>query len=81
MLEAVRLAPSAMNVQPWRVNIDHEGKAVFSSVTDNKYTMLDMGIALAHFVLMADSSGVAGRLVIPHHPISARIAEWMPGDK
>ena len=52
-----------------------------SPVTDNKYTMLDMGIALAHFVLMADSSGVAGRLVIPHHPISARIAEWMPGDK
>lgn len=80
LLEAVRLAPSAMNVQPWRVNIDHEGKAVFSSVTDNKYTMLDMGIALAHFVLMADSSGVAGRLVIPHHPNPAKIAEWMPGD-
>lgn len=81
LLEAVRLAPSAMNVQPWRVNIDHEGRAVFSSVTNNKYTMLDMGIALAHFVLMADSSGVAGRLVIPNHPTPAMIAEWMPGAK
>ena len=59
-LEAVRLAPSAMNGQPWRV-VRREGKFDFyrreTSAADGR---IDIGIAVCHFDLMARARGLAG---------------------
>lgn len=61
-LENVRLAPSARNLQPWRVVYD--GKAFHFFKKGNMYfmQMVDLGIALNHFVLTAKSLGLQGRL-------------------
>lgn len=51
-LEMMRLAPSAKNAQPWRAYVD--GDTVhFYSTTNDRYTYIDMGIALRHFSLTA----------------------------
>lgn len=76
ILEAVRLAPSAVNAQPWRISVDSRGNATFTSATDNAYTMLDMGIALSHFTLAASSLGVKGHFVIPANPAPENIARF-----
>ncbi len=64
-LEAVRLAPSAVNKQPWRIVL-HENKACFyekrslgrGSETDWDIQKIDIGIALCHFELAAKESGL-----------------------
>ena len=76
ILEAVRLAPSAANAQPWRIIVDSSGNATFTSATDNAYTMLDMGIALSHFTLAASALGVKGHLAIPAKPAPENIARF-----
>ena len=63
-LEAVRLAPSAVNRQPWRAVIG-ENKVHFYEKSAKGYVSadgwdvqrIDMGIALAHFELAAKESG------------------------
>jgi hypothetical protein len=68
-LEAVRLAPSAMNRQPWRVLADGEGYHFY--LNRNKgfgkfgYDMqrIDMGIAFAHFALVAKELYCRGTIV------------------
>lgn len=64
-LEMVRLAPSAVNKQPWRVIVD--GDAVhfylkrskgFSHEGKLDMQMIDMGIALCHFDLTAQECGM-----------------------
>lgn len=47
-LEMVRLAPSAMNRQPWRA-IEQGGTLHFYCDRADDYRDLDMGIAVAHF--------------------------------
>lgn len=62
-LQMVRLAPSAVNKQPWRVVIAGEyahfykksGKG-FSSSAVGDMQKIDMGIALCHFALGADGA-------------------------
>lgn len=77
ILDAVLRAPSAVNAQPWRVKVDKDGNVVFSSATDNTYTMLDMGIALEHFKIAAGHYGVEGSLEIAESPTSELIARWI----
>ncbi len=66
ILEAVRLAPSAKNDQPWRIlkdgNIFHffEKKTIPSSSHDIQ--RLDVGIAGCHFDLAAKEKGIKGTL-------------------
>ncbi len=62
-LEAVRLAPSAVNKQPWRVVIDEKG-AHFFEKKDRGYDngtydlqKVDIGIALYHFERECQESG------------------------
>ena len=62
-LEAVRVAPSAVNKQPWRVVLE-EGKAHFYEKHDKGYTneyydlqKVDVGIALYHFEQQLLSEG------------------------
>jgi hypothetical protein len=62
--EAVRLAPSAVNKQPWRV-IVKDGAAHFYCKRSKGFgggeldmQMIDMGIALCHFALAAQECGL-----------------------
>ncbi len=69
-LEAVRLAPSAVNKQPWRVVISG-GRAHFYKKQSMKadggswdVQKIDMGIALSHFELTAAECGIGTSFLI-----------------
>ena len=64
-LELVRLAPSAVNKQPWRIVKQGDAFHFFkkSSLPSNAkgdVQKLDVGIALSHFMLALEEAGVAG---------------------
>lgn len=67
-LENLRLAPSAINRQPWRIVVDGEKVHFFkigkqSQRTKNYHidlSAVDMGIAIAHFDLTCKERGVYG---------------------
>ena len=69
-LKMVRLAPSAMNKQPWRVVV--KGKYVhFYQKADKGFNKsygdiqkVDMGIALCHFDLTAKEEGIKGEFIV-----------------
>ena len=70
-LEMVRWAPSAVNRQPWRVVVrensvhfylKHTKGFVSEAVGDMQ--KIDMGIALSHFALAAEESGLAPKFCI-----------------
>ncbi len=90
MFENVRLAPSAVNKQPWRivksgdefyfyVNEDKEEKK--NSVYDIK--RIDMGIAMCHFELTCKEHGIKGSFKINEPNINGMpnnykyIATWV----
>lgn len=88
-LEAVRLAPSAKNRQPWRIVRDREGRYRLYLKEDKFYNRvlgkikmqhLDMGIAMAHFELAAREQGIDGRwdphAAAVHIPGLEHIALW-----
>jgi len=68
-LEAVRLAPSAVNKQPWRVVVcgdrihfyEKKNKPAGSDSWDVQ--KIDLGIALCHFALAAQESGLSATFV------------------
>ena len=64
-LEMVRLAPSAVNKQPWRVVVNHnyvhfylKRSKGFEKKSKLDMQMIDMGIALCHFALVAKESNL-----------------------
>lgn len=64
-LEAVRWAPSAVNMQPWWVESDQNGVHFylkhtkgFTSEAMGNMQKIDMGIALCHFALAAKENGI-----------------------
>ena len=64
-LEMVRLAPSAVNKQPWRAivkdNVVHfylKRSKGFEKASDLDMQMIDMGIALSHFSLGAEDGNL-----------------------
>lgn len=65
-LEAVRLAPSAVNRQPWRVVVmgdtvhfyEQKSRGYVSAATGD-LQKVDLGIALCHFSLVAEEEGLA----------------------
>jgi len=69
-LEAVRLAPSASNNQPWRLVLEGgppvrvhfflERTPGYRRLTEVDLQRIDLGIALAHFELVARELGLAG---------------------
>lgn len=70
-LEALRLAPSVMNLQPWRVLIE-ENKAHFYCETTsmNQMKYVDIGIGLSHFDYITEKNKTEGNwevLNIPSH--------------
>jgi len=62
-LEAARLAPSAVNRQPWGFNVEDDGITVFVRTSGPEFNIskrLDCGIAMLHIEVAALSSGVKG---------------------
>lgn len=66
-LEAVRLAPSSGNTQPWRVYFDTDSNEFhfFKNPISKRYDLrglhdIDMGIALSHFELTSLQNELAG---------------------
>ena len=70
VLEAVRLAPSAVNKQPWRAVVSGNCVHFYEKpskgyVTDNwDLQKIDMGIALCHFDLAARERGMNPRFTV-----------------
>ncbi len=70
VLENVRLAPSALNKQPWRI-VKYSNKFHFyinsSKIRNDELTFdihrIDMGIAMCHFDLTCREIGLEGRFV------------------
>jgi len=75
-LEAARLAPSAMNRQPWRFQVDRSSIAVSADSALNPTKVvskrLDCGIAMLHIEIGALSSGVKGSWELLKSPQVAR---------
>ena len=67
-LEMVRLAPSASNRQPWRclkdgdmIHLYLQRLPGYQAVSRTDLQRIDMGIAMAHFDLSMETSGIKGR--------------------
>ncbi len=77
-LEMVRLAPSAMNKQPWRV-VKEGSDFHFYSENSKDTTSIDMGIALYHFISTLDELGVDGAYYFEPNEIKENyVATWKP---
>ena len=85
-LEMVRLAPSAVNKQPWRLlvqddRVDFYKKGPSLELGSVDMQRIDMGIAMCHFDLAAQSIGLSGRFEIkeaaPSAPGLQYIASWI----
>jgi nitroreductase len=75
-LQAARLAPSAMNRQPWRFLVDRNSITVSADSTLNPTMVvskrLDCGIAMLHIEIGALASGVRGSWELLKSPQVAR---------
>lgn len=63
ILEAARLAPSAVNRQPWRFSIESDGLIVSTDNTNDTFNIskrLDCGIAMLHMEVASLKCGVKG---------------------
>ena len=80
-MEMVRLAPSAVNKQPWRMvvmdNVVHFylQRSKCFGVGNHDMQKIDLGIALCHFELMAKELGINTEFVIeePNIPCKDRV--------
>ncbi|NMC07013.1 MAG: hypothetical protein GYA24_17475 [Candidatus Lokiarchaeota archaeon] len=68
-LEAVRLAPSGKNGQPWRLVVERGGSAVHFFNVGGWH--IDRGIAACHFDLQAREQGVTGKWRVENPGIAA----------
>ena len=77
-LEMVRLAPSAVNKQPWRMVVMDDIVHFYLQRSKNfragKLDMqkIDMGIALCHFELMANELGICTEFTVAEPNISCK---------
>jgi len=74
-LEAARLAPSALNRQPWRFTVEPDAVLVTVDSPRDTYHIskrLDCGIAMLHLELGAEKAGVTGRWELLPPPEVAR---------
>lgn len=78
LFEMVRLAPSAVNKQPWRLILD--GREVhfflkrtkgFEKMFKTDLQRIDMGIAMCHFELAAGEAGIHGAWKVSRPGISS----------
>jgi hypothetical protein len=71
--EAVRLAPSAMNSQPWKleisahnVKIKYFGRGLLKAVLKKKMSKIDIGIAARHAELALLNDGKKIKSITPY---------------
>jgi nitroreductase len=75
-LEAARLAPSAVNRQPWGFHIEPDAITVSVRTTGPDFAVskrLDCGIAMLHIDVASMNSGVAGKWEFLNEPRVARL--------
>jgi nitroreductase len=80
-LEAARLAPSAVNRQPWRFVLGENSISVTIDKRRDTYKIarrLDCGIAMLHLELGARHSGESGRWIFPPDSVACFIADSGP---
>lgn len=80
-VEAARLAPSAINRQPWSFYVGEDSITVSISVSGPQYNIskrLDCGIAMLHIELGALSCGVTGKWELLKQPQVARFKADQP---
>ena len=72
-LEMVRLAPSANNMQEWRVLFENEALHFYKKPYP-RFDSIDMGIALCHFELSCKELGIEGKFeVLKNYPVNDKI--------
>jgi nitroreductase len=74
-VEAARLAPSAVNRQPWRFEVDAKGITVSFSGAEMEHNIskrLDCGIAMLHVEVGARAAGMSGSWEFLESPKVAR---------
>jgi nitroreductase len=74
-LEAARLAPSAVNRQPWGFNVQYDSITVFVRTSGPEFNVskrLDCGIAMLHMEVAAVNSGYKGEWEFLPSPQVAR---------
>lgn len=74
-LEAARIAPSAVNRQPWRFSIEKNSVKISMDNHRNSFHIskrLDCGIAMAHLEIAAKHNGVKGQWEYLENPEVAR---------
>jgi len=59
-IEAVRIAPSAVNFQPWQLSGSVD-RVVLSPSRSGAFVYVDLGIAMLHFAVSASNSGKSGQ--------------------
>jgi len=70
-IQAARLAPSAINRQPWGFHVEDDGITVYVRTSGPEFSVskrLDCGIAMMHIELGALSCGIRGKWEIPKAP-------------
>lgn len=76
-LELVRLAPSGMNRQSWRV-VEDGNRYHFYATSKGDSGAVDVGIAIAHFDLYMKEQGIVGDLIVESNEILDNyIATWI----
>lgn len=76
-VEAARLAPSAMNRQPWGFEVARDSITVYVRERGPEFNVarrLDCGIAMLHIELGALSAGAGGSWAFLNHPQVARFS-------
>ena len=63
VLEMLRLAPSAMNKQPWRILKDGNDYHIYSE-GKKEVSRIDIGICICHFYLAAKEKGLKGEIQV-----------------
>ncbi len=74
-LEAARLAPSAVNRQPWGFNVDGSSIIVFVRTSGPEFNVskrLDCGIAMLHIEVAASNFGIQGAWELLEAPLVSR---------
>lgn len=74
-LEALRLAPSAMNSQPWRVVIEENSAHFYCETTSmNQMKYVDIGIGLSHFAYITEKNKIEGNWEVLSAPSHKNLA-------
>lgn len=77
-VEAIRLAPSACNRQPWRLAFNPSGSVDIFGDPKDSMLLLDCGIGLCHFLLMRPDYQLAP--IAGSHPGLTPIASLVPNN-